>query len=171
MSAAWRNRAGLEFGGLGLDVGGDVAGGHDAPPDGRVGQPVGEDEVEVAPAAVAVPAPDQDWRAGRPRGQGPERLEEAGDIVGVHQVERGAADELVGPVAEDGLDRGADPRDGPAGVPDADDTPRVLAEHGRLRAGRPGDAVCRRALPPVGHERRCGPPPRPVLVNGPTSQR
>jgi hypothetical protein len=85
----------------------------------------------MTPVAVLVAAAHDE----RPRrGPGVEpvaRRLELGSVVGVDDVERGGADQLVGPVPEHRLDRGADPRDGPTGVVDADYAPRVLTSRPR----------------------------------------
>ena len=119
----------------------------------------------MAPVAVAVAAADDEWRARRPGGaERPGGAGEGAAVVGVHELGRRAPDQLVGPPAEDRLDRRADPGHRPAGVLPADHAPRVLDPGGpRLRVGhrRPVAGLRFRAL--MAHVRPCGPPP-PLVV-------
>ena len=106
--------------------------------DAGLGRLVREHDFEVAPGPVAVEGARRDRGARVPRpGERLVRLVDPVPVVGVHELEAPAPEELVGPVPQDLLDRRAEPLHDASGVTDPDDAPGLL-EPGPDRTGVTG---------------------------------
>ncbi len=103
---------------------------HDAAHVGIV-EPVRDRALEPLVLAVGTPEPKLDRRHDRRVvGDGEEPLDHRVHVVGVHEIDRAAPDEVLGRVAEHRFGRGRDPREPAVGTRDRDDVGAVLRERG-----------------------------------------